>query len=1110
MPFLPAPARSSTSLILAPERLEPRTLLAGQPELFRDLSGVTQDSLPTDTVVLNDVAYFFATDDTDTHLDYYETDADRDLWRSDGTEAGTWKVKELPDGDYPGAFQSIVVRGLARSGNLLYFVAGEYGVVAERGTVWRSDGTEAGSYPLAPLQLVTNPVDVNGTMYWVVSAGASGPWELWKSDGTPAGTVRVKTFAPWSGGSAPYSLTSFDGHLFFSAGTAETGMELWRSDGTEAGTVLVKDITPGPFGTRPQQMSVVGDRMFFSALQNLWVTDGTPEGTYEVEDLPAPYRPENIVDLNGVAYFILAVDRAANILWRSDGTAAGTHAVVDLPNAYDLVSRGRRLYFSGGWTSDGTAAGTYRLVSNAFDFTTVTGGPAPGVYFIMGGNPDSRGDLWRTDGTPGGTVRVIDSGPGSFGNVVGHFAATSDGRLFFGGDDEPVGHELFVTDGTPGGTRATRDINTRPTSTSPHGFAALDGVVYFFADSNVDKVNELWRTDGTAAGTRMVKELPSVPMEPLVEFEGQLVFGNWRTDGTPEGTFQWTDRRMTFGYRPSGGRLFFSAPRSNDTSHWSGYDDELWVADSTSSGARLVKNINPSEFGGRSEPRLLTDVNGTLYFTANDGTRGRELWRSDGTEAGTVLVKDITPGANGDGPVALINVNGVLHFVAYDGTQTSVWRSDGTAAGTVPVTPLVQAAVPSAALVNAGGALYALASWVIVRTDGTPEGTVRLVDDSQRRVSRMGLLHGSSLLFVSSGQSGNSEPWITDGTPEGTRLLKDIYPGEAGSSPSDFYDAGGVGYFSARHPQTGEELWRTDGTPEGTVLVADIDPSTASFARPNWSEPAGFFLAPDGAVYFAATRQDVGREMWRIRPSGGASVAGRHVFYNNSTFDGGSAAANSADDNAIAMDKRPLLPGVARAAFANLTSYSRGINGIMVDLIGASGAASLGADDFVFRTGTGSNPITWTGTVTPASVSVRPGAGAGGADRVTITFADGAVRNAWLEATVKSNGRTGLSSPDVFYFGNLVGDAGGIGPSSTSTSVNAIDFVRTRSGMNPSAPVTSPLDFNRDGRVSPIDLALVRANHFRSLPLIGAPIPAPPPARVAGGGAEQEEDDVLA
>jgi hypothetical protein len=127
-----------------------------------------------------------------------------------------------------------------------------------------------------------------------------------------------------------------------------------------------------------------------------------------------------------------------------------------------------------------------------------------------------------------------------------------------------------------------------------------------------------------------------------------------------------------------------------------------------------------------------------------------------------------------------------------------------------------------------------------------------------------------------------------------------------------------------------------------------------------------------------------------------------------------------------------------------------------------------------------------------------------------MTFADGAVRNAWLEATVKANGRTGLSSPDVFYFGNLVGDAGGIGPSSTSTSVNAIDFVRTRSGMNPSAAVTSPLDFNRDGRVSPIDLAIVRGNQFRSLPLIAAPIPAPPPARVAGGAAEPEADDGLA
>jgi ELWxxDGT repeat protein len=60
-----------------------------------------------------------------------------------------------------------------------------------------------------------------------------------------------------------------------------------------------------------------------------------------------------------------------------------------------------------------------------------------------------------------------------------------------------------------------------------------------------------------------------------------------------------------------------------------------------SSGPKLARDINPS---GSSYPDYLTNVGGTLFFAADDGTHGNELWRSDGTGAGTRLVKDINPG----------------------------------------------------------------------------------------------------------------------------------------------------------------------------------------------------------------------------------------------------------------------------------------------------------------------------------------------------------------------------------------------------------------------------------------------------------------------------------
>ena len=98
----------------------------------------------------------------------------------------------------------------------------------------------------------------------------------------------------------------------------------------------------------------------------------------------------------------------------------------------------------------------------------------------------------------------------------------------------------------------------------------------------------------------------------------------------------------------------------------------------------MLKDIWP----GAASPGVayLADVNGTLFFNANDGTNGTELWKSDGTFAGTVIVKDINPGAGSSNLAVLTNVNGTLFFMANNGTNGyELWKSDGTAAGTMMV-----------------------------------------------------------------------------------------------------------------------------------------------------------------------------------------------------------------------------------------------------------------------------------------------------------------------------------------------------------------------------------------------------------------------------------------
>jgi len=232
--------------------------------------------------------------------------------------------------------------------------------------------------------------------------------------------------------------------------------------------------------------------------------------------------------------------------------------------------------------------------------------------------------------------------------------------------------------------------------------------------------------------------------------------------------------------------------------------------------------------------------------------------------------------------------------------------------------------------------------------------------------------------------------------------------------------------------------------------------------------------------------------------SGWSEVVGRYVFYNNSYFDGQSPDANTQDDAAIAPDKSALLPGNT-AQFANYTSYDKGINGIIIDIAGLADAAGLDAADFVFKVGNGNDVGSWTPAPAPLPVMVRAGEGVRGSDRVTIRFADHAIERQWLQVTVLVTAHTGLGSPDVFYFGNAVGEAG---DHSINTIVNATDEIVARNfphGALNRAEVADPYDYNRDGLVNGSDQVIARNNQTNPLSMLRLITPL-----AAKGAASQE------
>ena len=287
------------------------------------------------------------------------------------------------------------------------------------------------------------------------------------------------------------------------------------------------------------------------------------------------------------------------------------------------------------------------------------------------------------------------------------------------------------------------------------------------------------------------------------------------------------------------------------------------------------------------------------------------------------------------------------------------------------------------------------------------------------------------------------------------------------------------------------------GTGKVTNAIGDVSASPVAIAR-----APGAGVVDDKVVVAGTTRAAGGSEglaLARYDATVIATVRDRRTFYNVSAYDGYDPAPNAADDGAVAANKQALRPG-GYASFVNLTTTPRGLNGVMIDVRGLPDAPGrvLSADDFTFRAGRTKDPAAWAEAPAPSAIAVRRGAGAGHSDRVMLTWPNGALTNTWLQVTVNATPDTGLAAPDVFYFGNLMGETGDI-ISNGSWRVTSADFARARMNVFRRVGPESLFDFDRSGIISGLDLMTVRRNLDQSLPTFAAPaaaaagVPTPAP-----------------
>jgi len=534
--------------------------------------------------------------------------------------------------------------------NYLYQVAGEYGEVSVNINAALKDLTIEAETDTAKIIDLSVELPLNFTQTITITQPQNGT-SSYNSDTqeltyTPNASATTDSFTYAANGCAKtISVTVSRPPLLLALNTAETGQELWKSDGTVAGTFLVKDINlgtdnanPSPFVKRLSD----GVHLFFasqSGERGLWKTGGTEESTVKVKDILASYGTAINLTLVGDDVYFTTKTVDTFRVWKSDGTENGTFIVKELPviggdrSGYLHTVNGKLLFNydhphtssnprgEEAWVSDGTALGTVELKDiwpggGESDFMKGSVIEFKGNLYSEADDGSASGsEVWMTDGTTNGTKLLADLEAGSNGSLSTNFTAADD-VFYFTAVTSDKGDQLWKSDGTEGNTVPVKDMDPNSSARDQDLFSTdffyghiqqgndINGLL-FFAAKNGDFGVELWKSDGTDAGTVMVKDLMA---------------------------------GVNYSSRPA------DFVELNNTLYFTAYDIDnsrnLWKSDGTEEGTVMVKSFGPDELqSGGMEVR-----NGIILLTVGKGGEegfDYQIWRSDGTETGTYFLGDI-------------------------------------------------------------------------------------------------------------------------------------------------------------------------------------------------------------------------------------------------------------------------------------------------------------------------------------------------------------------------------------------------------------------------------------------------------------------------------------
>ncbi|MDX1998299.1 MAG: hypothetical protein SF066_11320 [Thermoanaerobaculia bacterium] len=783
-----------------------------------------------------------------------------------------------------------------------------------RTTLWSTDGTPEGTTALLQGSDFAFRGNLGDGSALLLSEG-----KLWRTDGNRAGTEPVANLLPEFPREDLELFGALGSRVVFAASDRSRGNEPWISDGTAAGTRSLGDLQPGTDGSTPAGFVALDDRtvLFFArtpAGRALWRTDGTPGGTFALSTGDLVLH-SNLFAAGSRAFFF-GSRSAGHELITTDGTVRGTTSLpvggFEYSNGRSLAAAFRgRLYWTDSFnsrqlfTSDGTPQGTLRINLRLGHRQGDIFRQTPFGILTLASQTREEPGVWLLDGVP--EPKKLASACRTSPCEAGFFLPRSTGRtgsyVFF---ETPLSAEgeiqLWSSDGTAPGTR--------PFVTLPEPGLLADSP----SDSQLVVVSRqeprfryLWyQTDGTAAGTRVVFDFSSIdalgsshlsnltPLGDRLAFiaRPEADFYAYTSLGSASGSVRLSEAKVQPSHveRPLTALAEGRAVLQPDD--YDGIDD-LFVTDGTAAGTVPVTGLGPvprSSFG--YQPWAL----GPDFLVVQRHTLYRSRLQAGFNLEPLAVLADEQSSFEAPGWVSWNGATYFLHFGGFgDDFETFLWRTDATAPGTVVVDRGSFSSLQrwSGGLVARrgrrelffsngfpGGSYYFRGPWPydihhvvpttsgpifltsegqLWRTDGTTEGTWQVAGFVGVGFGPLVAL-GDRLVFSAQDAAAGQELWVTDGEPQNTRRVADLWPGVAGSQPDHFAVIGDRLYFRANDGRHGWEAWVTDGTAAGTSRLTDLAPGVVS-SHPHQFTRFGNeigFVADDGVI---------GEELWAL-PAG--------------------------------------------------------------------------------------------------------------------------------------------------------------------------------------------------------------------------------------------------